>query len=51
MDLGLALAAADSMYRIVFETDGPRVTQYRSGRVPAVDYGEGCALWPEPCHR
>ena len=36
------LAAADSMYRIVFETDGRRVTQYRAGRLPAVDYVEGC---------
>ena len=34
---------ADSMYRIVFETDGRRVTQYRAGRLPAVDYVEGCA--------
>ena len=34
--------AADSAYRIVFETDGRRVTQYRAGRIPAVDYVEGC---------
>lgn len=34
--------AADSMYKIVFETNGRRVTQYRAGRLPAVDYVEGC---------
>ena len=35
-------APADSAYRIVFETDGQRVTTYRSGRRHAVDYVEGC---------
>jgi hypothetical protein len=30
-------------YRIVFETDGKKVTRYRSGRLPAVEYVEGCA--------
>jgi hypothetical protein len=35
-------AAVDSAYRIVFETDGRRVMQYLAGRVPAVDYVEGC---------
>ena len=29
-------------YRIVFETDGTKVTKYRSGRLPAVEYVEGC---------
>jgi len=29
--------------RIIFETDGKRVTRYRSGRMPAVQYVEGCA--------
>lgn len=29
--------------RIVFETDGKKVTRYRSGRMPAVQYVEGCA--------
>jgi len=30
-------------YRIVFETDGKKVTRYRSGRVPSVEYVEGCS--------
>jgi hypothetical protein len=29
-------------YRIVFESDGAKVTKYRSGRMPAVEYVEGC---------
>jgi len=29
--------------RIVFETDGKKVTRYRSGRLPAVQYVEGCS--------
>lgn len=29
--------------RLVFETDGRRVTRYRSGAVPAVDWVEGCS--------
>jgi hypothetical protein len=33
----------DSAFRIVFETDGSRVTRYRAGRLPAVEYVEGCA--------
>jgi hypothetical protein len=28
--------------RIVFETDGKKVTRFRSGREPAVEYVEGC---------
>jgi hypothetical protein len=28
--------------RIVFETDGKKVVKYRSGRLPAVEYVEGC---------
>ncbi|MEP6508531.1 MAG: hypothetical protein ABJC63_09925 [Gemmatimonadales bacterium] len=28
--------------RIVFETDGGKVTRYRSGKLPAVEYVEGC---------
>jgi hypothetical protein len=35
-------AAADSAYRLVFETDGARVTRYRAGRRPPVEYVEGC---------
>jgi len=29
--------------RIVFETEGGKVTRFRSGREPAVEYVEGCA--------
>lgn len=36
-------AAADSSFRIVFETDGQKVLRYRSGLVPAVEYVEGCS--------
>jgi hypothetical protein len=31
-------------YRIVFETDGRRVTKYRAGRYPAVSYAEACEV-------
>ena len=34
--------AADSAYRIVFETDGRRVLRYRAGTRPQVEYVEGC---------
>ena len=33
----------DSGRRIVFETDGSRVTSYRAGRVPEVQWVEGCS--------
>jgi hypothetical protein len=36
-------AGADTMFRIVFETDGAKVTEFRSGRFPAVEYVEGCS--------
>ena len=36
------VAPADSGYRIVFETDGQRVTKYRAGRRPEVELVEGC---------
>lgn len=29
-------------FRLVFETDGQRVTRYRAGLFPAVEYVEGC---------
>lgn len=29
--------------RIIFETDGKKVTRYRSGKLPSVQYVEGCA--------
>jgi hypothetical protein len=34
---------ADRNYRLVFETDGKRVTQMRSGKLPEVSYIEGCS--------
>ena len=34
--------ARDSRFRIVFETDGERVTRYRAGRLPEVEWVEGC---------
>ena len=33
----------DTLARIIFETDGKKVLQYRAGRRPAVEYVEGCA--------
>ncbi|MFL5569051.1 MAG: hypothetical protein ACJ772_00590, partial [Gemmatimonadaceae bacterium] len=33
---------SDPNARIVFETDGSKVTEYRSGRTPAVEYVERC---------
>jgi hypothetical protein len=35
--------ASDRKYRLVFETDGRRVKQFRGGRLPEVEYVEGCA--------
>jgi hypothetical protein len=32
----------ESGFRIVFETDGRRVTRYRAGRLPEVEWVEGC---------
>ncbi|NET00615.1 MAG: hypothetical protein F6K62_04485 [Sphaerospermopsis sp. SIO1G2] len=34
---------ADKNYRLIFETDGKRVTRYRVGKLPEVNYIEGCA--------
>jgi hypothetical protein len=34
--------AADSSYAIVFETSGGKVTRFRAGRRPQVEYVEGC---------
>lgn len=34
---------ADQNYRVVFETDGKRVTEFRSGKLPEVEYVEGCS--------
>ena len=33
---------ADSAFRMIFETDGHKVTAYRAGRRPAVQLIEGC---------
>jgi hypothetical protein len=36
-------APADSAHRLIFETDGARVVQYRAGLLPAVAWVEGCS--------
>lgn len=33
----------DRNYRVVFETDGQRVTDFRAGKLPEVEYVEGCS--------
>ena len=35
--------AADKDYRIIFETNGKTVQRFRSGKLPAVQYVEGCS--------
>lgn len=35
-------APADTLHRILFETDGERVLRYRAGSFPAVEYVEVC---------
>ena len=35
-------APADTLHRYVFETDGVRVTRFRAGLFPPVEYVEGC---------
>jgi hypothetical protein len=32
----------DRAYRLVFETDGRRVTHFRAGKLPEVEYAQGC---------
>ncbi|AFY36245.1 hypothetical protein [Calothrix sp. PCC 7507] len=34
---------SDKNYRVIFETDGKRVTQFRSGKLPEVEFVEGCS--------
>ncbi|MBD2511145.1 hypothetical protein H6G91_28500 [Nostoc muscorum FACHB-395] len=34
---------ADQNYRVIFETDGKRVTGFRSGKLPEVEFVEGCS--------
>jgi len=36
-------APADTLHRIVFETDGSVVTRMHGGIFPAVEYVEGCS--------
>jgi hypothetical protein len=36
-------APADKQFRIIFETSGGRVTRYRAGILPSVEYVEGCS--------
>jgi hypothetical protein len=35
--------APDAIHQLVFETDGERVTRYRLGRLPEVEWVEGCS--------
>lgn len=35
--------AADKNYRLIFETSENRVTRFRSGKLPEVEYIEGCS--------
>ncbi|MBD2440544.1 hypothetical protein [Nostoc sp. FACHB-110] len=34
---------SDRNYRVIFETDGKRVTLIRAGKLPEVEYVEGCS--------
>jgi hypothetical protein len=36
-------APADSQFRLVFETDSGKVTSYRAGLLPMVEWVEGCS--------
>ncbi|MEP6779326.1 MAG: hypothetical protein ABJC26_05505 [Gemmatimonadaceae bacterium] len=38
-----AANTGDSLYRIIFETASGRVTRYRAGLMPAVEFVEGCS--------
>jgi hypothetical protein len=39
----LIVAAGDTLNRLVFETDGAAVTRFRAGRLPYVQWVEGCS--------
>ena len=39
----LPIGKADRNYRLIFETDGRRVVNYRVGKMPEVGYVEGCS--------
>lgn len=41
--IALPDAPSDTLHRYVFETDGSRVTRYRAGVYPQVEYVEGCS--------
>ncbi|HAJ60211.1 MAG TPA: hypothetical protein DCP31_13915 [Cyanobacteria bacterium UBA8543] len=34
---------SEANYRIIFETDGNRVTNFRAGKLPEVEWVEGCS--------
>lgn len=36
-------APSDTLHRYVFETDGSRVTEYRAGVYPQIEWVEGCS--------
>ncbi len=36
-------SSADKNYRVIFETDGQRVTEFRAGKRPEVEWVEGCS--------
>ncbi len=40
--LTFAPPTGDTAYRVLFETTGDRVVRYRAGRVPEVEWVEGC---------
>lgn len=37
------IRAADSLFRIIFEAENGKVTRYRTGKMPQVEYVEGCS--------
>ncbi len=39
----IVTAPGDTLHRLVFETDGERVTEYRAGLRPYVEWVEGCS--------
>ena len=41
--IALPGAPGDTLHRLVFETDGERVTRFRGGLFPPVEYVEGCS--------
>lgn len=39
----LTVTPTDSAYRIIFETDGKKVIRFRAGKMPEVQWVEGCS--------